>query len=118
MSAGSPAAPGVAMLVPAKVSVLQLLLATLVSWLAETMFEPGTVTSGLMRRSVVGPQLLNDAIEAALVPRSVAATDTALLAVDGLLPVVLPGPELPAAKKIRKSGCAHMNSSTSWLPAE
>src|ERR1051325_11941952 len=118
MSAVSPAAPGVAMLVPDMLRVPQLLVPTLRSLSAETMLEPGTVISGLMRASAVGPQLENEAIDAALVPRSVAPTDTALFAVDGLLTVVLPGPELPAAKKIRKSGCAHMNSSTSSLPAE
>ena len=55
--------------------VVQLLLAMLPSLRAETMPEPGTVTSGLMRPSSVGPQLENEAIELALVPRSVAPTE-------------------------------------------
>src|SRR5689334_9322991 len=103
MSAVRPAAPGVAMLVPDSVSVPQLFVVTLRSLLAETMFEPGTVTSGLMRPSAVGPQLLKPAMDSALVPRSVAPTDTALFAVDGLPTEAVPGPELPAAKKTRKS---------------
>src|SRR6185295_6041570 len=106
------------MLVPEKVVVLQLFEVTLKSDLAETIDEPGTVTSGLIRASSVGPQLLNEAMELALVPRSVAPTETALFAVDGLETVAVPGPELPAAKKTRKSLSFHMNSSTSWLPAE
>ena len=67
------------------------------------MPEPGTVTSGLMRLSSVGPQLVKQAIELALVPRRVAPTETPFFAVDGLPTVAVPGPELPAAKKIRKS---------------
>ncbi len=51
-------------------------------------------------------------------PRRVAPTETALFAVDGLPTEPAPGPELPAAKKIRKSLWFHMNSSTSWLAAE
>src|SRR5262245_61690879 len=105
------------MLVPLSARVPQLLVVTLPSFAAETMLEPGIVTSGLMRPSSVGPQLLNDAMDLALVPRSVAPTETALLAVDGLPTLPLPGPELPAAKKIWKSLWFHMNSSTSWLPA-
>src|SRR5262245_4042974 len=103
MSAVSPVAPGLAMLVPERVSVVQVLVVTLPSLLAETMFDPGIVTSGLRRPSAVGPQLLNEAIELALVPRSVAPTETPSLAVEGLPTEPLPGPELPAAKKIRKS---------------
>ncbi len=79
--------------------------------------EPGTVRSGLRQPSSVGPQELNEAIDSALVPRRVAPTDTALLAVEGLPTVAVPGPELPAAKKMRKSLWFHMNSSTSWLAA-
>jgi hypothetical protein len=56
-------------------------------------------------------------MELALVPRRVAPTETALLAVEGLPTEPVPGPELPAAKKIWKSLWFHMNSSTSWLPA-
>ena len=91
---------------------------TLPSLRAETMFEPGMVMSGLMRPSSVGPQLEKDAIESALLPRRVAPTETALLAVDGLPTQPVPGPELPAANKIRKSLWFHMNSSTSWQAAE
>src|SRR5262245_9993799 len=117
MSAVRPAAPGVAMLVPLMLRVLQLLEVMLRSLAAEMMPEPGTVTSGLMRPSSVGPQLLKEAMEPALVPRSVAPTETTLLAVEGLPTVAVPGPELPAAKKMRKSLWFHMNSSASWLPA-
>ena len=85
---------------------------------AETMLEPGTVMSGLKRPSAVGPQLLKEAMELALVPRRVAPTETPFLAVEGLPTEAVPGPELPAAKKTRKSLWFHMNSSTSWLPAE
>src|SRR5215203_3867868 len=106
------------MLVPELDWVSQLLVPVLLSLLAEMMLEPGTVTSGLMRPSAVGPQLLNEAIELALVLRRVAPTETPLLAVEGLVIELVPGPELPAAKKIRKSLWFHMNSSTSWLPAE
>src|SRR3954447_15557815 len=105
------------MLVPDIEMVVQLLLVMLVSLRAETMLEPGTVRSGLMRPSAVGPQLLNEAIESALVPRRVAPTATALFAVAGLPPEPVPGPALPAAKKIRSSLWFHMNSSTSWLAA-
>src|SRR4029453_13281878 len=103
MRALKPAAPGLAMLVPLRATVPQLLLATLLSADAETMLEPGTVTSGLMRPSSVGPQLLKEAIVFALAARSVAPTETALLAVDGLPTLRAPGPEFPAAKKIWKS---------------
>jgi hypothetical protein len=74
--------------------------------------------SGLIRPSAVGPQLLKLAMLLALVPRRVAPTATPFLAVDGLPTELVPGPELPAAKKIRKSLWFHMNSSTSWLPDE
>ncbi len=60
-------------------SVPQLLVVMLMSLLAETMLDPGTVTSGLMRPSSVGPQLLNEAMELALVLRRVAPTDDAVL---------------------------------------
>ena len=113
-----PAAPGVAMLVPDELSVLQLFEVMLRSAFAETIDEPGTVTSGLIRPSSVGPQLLNEDMELALVPRRVEPTETPLFAVEGLDTEAVPGPELPAAKKIRKSLWFHMNSSTSWLPAE
>ena len=116
MSAVSPAAPGLAMLVPLMLRVLQLLELMFRSLAAEMMPEPGMVTSGLMRPSSVGPQLLKEAMELALVPRRVAPTETALLAVEGLPTEPVPGPELPAAKKMRKSLWLHMNSSTSWLP--
>src|SRR6476469_9878467 len=106
------------MLVPDMVIVLQLLVPELRSFRAETMLEPGTVISGLMRPSAVGPQLLNEAMESALVPRRVAPTEMALLAVEGLPTEPVPGPALPAAKKIRSSLWFHMNSSTSWLAAE
>src|SRR5947207_7739215 len=113
-----PAAAGLAMLVPLIVVVAQLLEATLVSLRAETMLWPGMVRSGLMRPSVVGPQLEKLAIELAAVPRWVAPTEMPFLAVDGLPTVPVPGPELPAANRIRKSGWLNMNSSTSWLAAE
>src|SRR4051794_24902047 len=106
------------MLVPESERVVQLLVVVLASLRAETMFDPGTVISGLMRPSAVGPQLLKEAMESALVPRRVAPTETALLAVEGLPTEAVPGPALPAAKKIRKSLWFHMNSSTSWLAAE
>src|SRR6185295_11806803 len=106
------------MLVPERLSVVQVLVVTLPSLLAETMLWPGTVTSGLKRPSAVGPQLLKLAMLLAAVARWVAPTETALLAVEGLPTLPDPGPELPAAKKIRKSLWFHMNSSTSWLPAE
>src|SRR3954447_5003086 len=109
MSAVRPAAPGLAMLVPDMLRVPQLLVVMFLSLPAETMLEPGTVISGLMRPSAVGPQLLNEAMESALVLRSVAPTETALLAVDGLPTDPEPGPALPAAKKIRKSLWFHMN---------
>src|SRR5262245_10378453 len=104
------------MLVPLRLVVEQLLVVVLPSLRAEMMLDPGTVTSGLMRASSVGPQLLKEAMDSALVPRRVAPTETALLAVEGLPTLAVPGPELPAAKKIRKSLWFHMNSSTSWLP--
>src|SRR5919106_4675677 len=102
MRAVRPAAPGVAMLVPDMLRVPQLLVVEFLSLPAETMLDPGTVISGLMRPSAVGPQLLKEAIETALVPRRVAPTETALFAGGGLptLPAELPA--LPAAKKIRK----------------
>jgi len=96
----SPAAPGEAMLVPESDSVPQLFVVMFRSLFAETMPDPGTVISGLRRPSVVGPQLLNEAMELALVLRSVAPTETPFLAVDGLPTEPVPGPELPAAKKI------------------
>src|ERR1700709_1965708 len=46
MRAVKPVAPGEAMLVPERVAVPQLLVVTLRSAPAETMFEPGTVMSG------------------------------------------------------------------------
>jgi hypothetical protein len=102
-SAASPAAPGVAMLVPDSDCVPQLFVKALRSLFAEMMPEPGTVISGLMRPSAVGPQLLNEAMELALVLRRVAPTERPLLAVDGLPTDPVPGPELPAANRIRKS---------------
>src|SRR5262245_59953467 len=115
MSAVSPAAPGDAMLVPLEVLVLQLLLVALLSLFAETILTPGLVISGLMRPSSVGPQLLNPAMSPAPVPRCVAPTETALLAVDGLPTLPAPScPELPAANMSKKSLCVHMNWSTSW----
>src|SRR5689334_19266612 len=81
ISAVRPAAPGVAMLVPESAWVPQLFVVMLRSLFAETMLDPGTVTSGLMRPSAVGPQLLNEAMELALVLRSVAPTATPFLAV-------------------------------------
>src|ERR1044071_6098498 len=110
MSAVRPAAPGLAMLVPDMVRVPQLLVVEEKSLPAETMLDPGTVMSGLMRPSVVGPQLEKEAMDSALVPRSVAPTETPFLAVEGLPTVPVPGPALPAAKKIRKSLWFHMNS--------
>src|SRR5882757_9434478 len=104
-----PAAAGLAMLVPLIVIVEQLLELTRPSLRADTMFEPGIVRSGLIRPSIVGPQLENDAIELADVPRNVAPTDTPFFAVDGLPTEPVPGPELPAAKKIKKSGWSNMN---------
>src|SRR4051794_38519810 len=101
------------MLVPLRVRVLQLLELMLSSLPAETTFWPGTVISGLIRPSSVGPQLLKDAIDPALVPCRVAPTATVLLAVAGLPTLPVPGPELPAAKISRKSLWSHMNSSTS-----
>src|SRR5688572_683067 len=106
------------MLVPELSLVLQLFEVVMLSLFADTMFEPGTVISGLIRPSSVGPQDENDASEVALAARKVAPTDTALLAVDGEPTDAAPGPELPAAKKIRKSLWFHMNSSASWLPSE
>src|SRR6185295_2537758 len=103
------------MLVPDIVVVPQLLLATLVSLPAETMEEPGIVRSGLMRPSAVGPQLLNEAIDSALVPRRVAPTETPFLLVEGLPTDPAPGPALPAAKKMRSSLWSHRNWSTSWI---
>src|SRR6185436_2604723 len=117
MRAVRPVAPGEAMLVPDMVAVPQLLLVTLASLPAETMLEPGMVMSGLRRPSAVGPQLLKEAMDSALVPRRVAPTETPFLLVDGLPTEPEPGPELPAAKKIRKSLWSHMNWSTSWLAA-
>src|SRR3954454_3091306 len=90
-------APGLAMLVPDMERVPQLLVVMLRSLPAETMFEPGTVMSGLMRPSAVGPQLLKEAIESALVPRSVAPTEIPFLLVEGLPTEAVPGPALPAA---------------------
>src|SRR5215218_8641963 len=113
-----PAAPGEAMLVPEEERTPQLSVVASPSFPAERMPTPGIVTSGLMRPSAVGPQLLKLAIEPALSARSVAPTETALLAVEGLDTEPAAGPELPAAKKIRKSLWFHMNSSTSWLAAE
>ena len=101
------------MLVPLMLMVLQLLLPTLRSLRPEMIPEPGMVRSGLMRLSLVGPQLEKLAIDSALVPRRVAPTETPFLAVDGLPTDAVPGPELPAAKKMRKSGCENMNASTS-----
>src|SRR6476619_4936162 len=112
-----PAAAGLAMLVPLIVIVEQLLVVTLPSLRADTMLEPGIVRSGLMRPSVVGPQLEKLAIELAEVPRRVAPTEIPFLAVDGLPTEPVPGPELPAANRIRKSGWVNMKSSTSWLAA-
>src|SRR5437868_939169 len=112
-----PAAAGLAMLVPLIVVVAQLFEATLMSLRADTMFEPGIVRSGLIRPSAVGPQLENPAIELAAVPRRVAPTEIVFFAVDGLPTEPLPGPELPAANRIRKSGWVNMNSSTSWQAA-
>src|SRR3954469_13761983 len=117
MRAVRPAAPGVAMLVPERDVVPQLLLVALPSLKAETMLEPGTVMSGLMRPSAVGPQLLKEAMELALVPRRVAPTATPFLLVEGLPTEPVPGPALPAAKKIRSSLWSHMNWSTSWEAA-
>src|SRR5262245_46361537 len=114
MSAVSPAAAGDAMLVPLKLTWLQLLELILLSLFAELMFWPGITISGLIRPSSVGPQLLKLAIDPALVACCVAPTETALFAVDGLPTLAMPGPELPAAKKRRKSLWFHMNSSTSW----
>ena len=91
------------MLVPDIERVLQLFEPVLKSLPAETMLEPGTVISGLRRPSSVGPQDENDAMFVALVERCVAPTETADFAVDGLPTLAVPGPELPAAKKIRKS---------------
>src|SRR5690242_14708688 len=99
MSAVSPAAPGDAMLVPLMLVVLQLLLLAFLSLNAEMTWDPGMVISGLMRPSSVGPQLLKPAIEPAFAPCCVAPTETALLAVDGVPTLPVPGPELPAAKK-------------------
>src|ERR1041384_3589405 len=113
-----PAAPGLAMLVPLIEIVLQLLLVTLASLRAEMMPEPGIVRSGLVRLSVVGPQLENPAIELADAPRSVAPTEMPFLLVDGLPTEPVPGPELPAANRIRKSGCWNMKVSTSCDAAE
>src|SRR4029077_4368364 len=93
-------------------------LSALPSLPAETMSTPGTVTSGLMRPSAVGPQLLNPAIASAAAARRGPPTETALLAVEGLPTEPARGPELPAAKKTRESLWFHMNSSTSWLVAE
>src|SRR6187399_1775676 len=111
MSAVSPAAPGVAMLVPDIDVVEQLLVVTLPSRAADTMLEPGTVISGLIRPSSVGPQEEKEAIDPAAVARCVAPTAIVLFAVAGLPTLPVPGPELPAAKKIRKSLWFHMNSS-------
>src|ERR1044071_9881465 len=108
-----PAAAGLAMLVPLIVVVAQLFDAALLSLRAETMFDPGIVRSGLMRLSVVGPQLEKLAIELADVPRSVAPTEMPFLLVDGLPTEPVPGPELPAANRISMSGCVNMKSSTS-----
>jgi len=100
-----------------EVLVEQLFVPTFRSLSAETMFTPGTVRSGLRRPSSVGPQLLKLAMLPAAVARWVAPTATTFLAVDGLPTVPVPGPELPAAKKSRKSLWSHMNWSASWLPA-
>ncbi len=117
MSVARPAAAGVAMLVPLMEMEVQLLVATLLSPRAEMMPEPGMVMSGFTRLSAVGPQPENTAIDSALAARRVAPTDTAFLAVDGLNTVPGFDPELPAEKNSRKSGCVHMNSSTSSLAA-
>src|SRR3954454_2818503 len=113
-----PAAPGLAMLVPLIVIVVQLLVPTLRSLRAETMPWPGMVRSGLNRPSAAGPQLENPAIVLAWVPRRVAPTEIPFFAVDGLPTDAARGPELPAANRIRKSGWLNMNSSTSWHAAE
>src|SRR5262245_25967499 len=109
MSAVSPVAAGEAMLGPLKLIWLQLLVPVLLSLFAALTFWPGMTISGLIRPSSVGPQLLKFAINPALAACWVAPTDTALLAVDGLPTLPMPGPELPAAKKRRKSGWFHMN---------
>src|ERR1043165_3859445 len=110
------------MLVPDIDVVLQLFETTLLSEFAGMIppleGPPGIVTSGLIRPSSVGPQLLNEDMELAPGPRTVEPTETALFAVPGLETLPALRPELPAAKKIRKSLWFHMNSSTSWLPAE
>src|SRR5687767_5694884 len=106
------------MLVPLDEVVLQLFEPTLKSDRAEMMPWPGIVMSGLTRPSRVGPQLENDAIELAEVARCVAPTETVFLAVEGLPTEPVPGPELPAANKIKKSLWFQLNSSTSWLPVE
>jgi hypothetical protein len=70
--AAAPATPGDAIEVPLIVRVPQLNEPALLSLLAETIDEPGMVTSGLMRPSSVGPQLENEAIDSALDPRRAA----------------------------------------------
>src|SRR5262245_52603105 len=105
------------MLVPDMVVVPQLLVVTLPSLAADTTFSPGIVRSGLMRLSSVGPQLLNPAMDSADAAWLVGPTEIAFFAVDGVPTVAVPGPELPAAKKIWKSLWFHMNSSTSWVAA-
>src|SRR5262249_10051007 len=117
ISAVRPVAPGEAMLVPDMVRVPQLLVVMLPSLPAETMEEPGTVMSGLIRPSSVGPQLEKEAMELALVPRRVAPTEPPFLFVEGLATVPVPGPALPAEKKMRSSLWSHMNWSTSWEAA-
>src|SRR5690349_12940509 len=106
-----PAAAGLAMLVPLIEIVVQLFDPTLVSLRADTMFWPGIVRSGLIRLSLVGPQLEKLAIELAAVPRWVAPTEMPFLLVDGLPTEPVPGPELPAANRTRKSGWVNMNVS-------
>jgi len=92
------------MLVPLIDCVLQLLVPMLLSDRAEMIPEPGMVRSGLMRPSLVGPQLENPAIEFADEPRRVAPTEMVFFAVDGLPTDSDPGPEFPAANRMRKSG--------------
>src|SRR5690349_10358217 len=108
-----PAAAGLAMLVPLIVVVAQLFDAALVSLRADTMPWPGIVRSGLMRLSLVGPQLEKLAIELAAVARCVAPTEMPFLLVDGLPTEPAPGLELTAANRISMSGCVNMKSSTS-----
>ena len=99
-------------------TVEQLSVSTLPSASAEITLAPGIVTSGLMRPSSVFPREENDAIAPADAPWAVAPTATTFLAVAGLPTVFSPGPELPAAKSSRKSGCSHMKASASAEPSE